>query len=310
MLAPRKRRPRLGVEELENRTVPSVVLYDAIGPPDQPNPIPGKILRIDAQSGKVTKIFQGAKGTTDGPNGSTLQGTGEAPGGPIAVAPGGTVLFEGAFAGKSGLFALNPSGHARPRLLDRNGVQALVTGPHGALFGITTLPNSEQQSIVRVNPKTGAPTRVFTAGLGDVLGSLAVTPSGTFLITANINNKNGVFQLTSGSATPTLLDGNADIAAVAAGPHGEIYALPGLGSTIADHLVRIDPTSGAETRLFQTTNSRDGFAPGVLVVEPNGTVLVTGSVGKKQGLLELNPSSGTVRQVAPVFADAMAVTGR
>jgi hypothetical protein len=317
---PRRFQPTL--EELQPRDLPSAVIYaDVAFANDTPglNEGPGRLLRIDAHTGAVQRLYAGAPGSTAGPSGSILVEPGaEIDGAPLVTTPGGQLLF----AGIAGLEIFNPkAAHPRPHLLHGNVfIQALAPGPHGAIYGIGGSIGGTSTDIVTINPSTGQFTTLWqdTAATGnDYLEGLAVLPTGRVIFSGSLHNggHNALYQLdpTSAQPSPTLLDNDPAITAVAAGPRGELYGLKAIrgahGAVYslsgADAIVRIDPSTGKETTVFQTSSAR--FDASILTSLSDGVLLVHGSFGKSRGIFEINVQGAPHAHLLAANVDAGAL---
>lgn len=174
----------------------------------------------------------------------------------------------------------------------------------GDLFGLTSLSGSPANSLVRINPLTGAVTTVGATGLSSIVeGDLAFNPINGLLYGME-DTSGGVrsfFQInpTTGAATVLGTFSNTiDYSAIAFDSAGTLFALNTLTSGTGNAVLStLNPTNGAILTSV-TTNVDLGALAGMAFDPFSGTgYIVDGGTGGTNSLYTLNIPTGTLTAV-------------
>ena len=254
------------------RNSDSTVIFAAIPAlPNFSNPMmpsfnPGSIVQIDPTTGQETTIWQGVANTSEGP------AFGE-----ILVESNGDLLFRGTSRGQTGVFQLNPSAaNPTPTLFDADSLlTSLAMAPNGNLYGAIPYqmnfsnpmsPVFTPGLIMQINSTTGQETTLWQGAAdntqeGPQPSGFAIGPNGILYFSAIISGQAGVYTLdpTVANPTPTLLDADPNVTALAFAPDGTLYAGTPVqtmlnGMTLAytpGSIIQIDTTTGQETPVWQ-----------------------------------------------------------
>ena len=205
----------------------------------------------------------GAKVTTRdiGPTGNDGCGS-------LALSPGGTLysMCDPTFGtqrlatidqntGRANLFGVPVRGLA---------VMAMAFGPNGTLYAVggcspdpvtfeCTLASPNDNSLYKVDPRTGAFTRIGSTGAPQLFMDLTFDPGGSMLGVTSTVNPSGTPAIlyridpTTGTATKLVnLVGSNLVMGLAFGRDGKLY---GTDNFADPGLYRIDPTTGFETAI-------------------------------------------------------------
>lgn len=148
--------------------------------------------------------------------------------------------------------------------------------------------------VVAINLSTGA-RRTVTSGLGEANGMTQLA-DGDLIVTVTLGSGAGVHRvdpetgerhlLTSSFATPN---------GAAVGPQGQVY----VGSTLLGAVFRVDPSTGATTRVAGQSTSLDDFD-----VRSDGTIVAATTLGF---IDELDPVTGRSRPLLSGHVGATSV---
>ena len=194
---------------------------------------------------------------------------------------------------------------------------SVAFSPNGKLLATANFDDSTV-SVFKVDASTGLLTPVTqttaaNADTGSEPFSVAFSPSGTQLATANFADKNvSVFSVdpASGQLTPVTQSSaaNADTTSapfwVTFSPNGKLLATANYDSSTVS-LFTIDPSSGQLTPVIQSsaTNADTGTGPFSVAFSPSGTLLATANyTAGTVSLFTLDPTSGQLTPVTQTTA--------
>lgn len=158
----------------------------------------------------------------------------------------------------------------------------------GQMFGLTTNASSPANSLVEINPQTGAAVIVGNTGLPFIVeGDLAFNPLNGMLygvgdVGSDFLHRN-FFSINPQTGTASIIsslpNNQTDYSALAFDGLGNLYCIDdGATSTSTAHLLRIDPATGAVLS-NQLTNQHLGSAVGMAIDLNSGLAYVADGGG-------------------------------
>jgi hypothetical protein len=235
----------------------------------------------------------------------------------------GQILYLATGAGSSNaqLFTINPSTAAATYVADITvgGFHVSMTGlafqpGTGVLYGVTSNGNNYSQTLVTINPLTGAATIVGGPGaLSGVVSDITFNQTGTMLfgwaanIGSNPNRAVTINLITGVAGSFGTSDGSTNGGAIAIDPISGTAYVSHQGSGGA--LQTLDTSTGSLTTGATMSGGTFGFALAAMAID-NASVIYALNIngGGGSGLMTLDPTTGVLTAIGslPNYSDAMA----
>jgi hypothetical protein len=288
---PAFRRPdsRLLLEELEDRTLPSV------NPGYLVAATSSAIYRIDPTTGAESLLLDGSSSSISG--GISW----------VAVEANGDIDV-GVF---SSVYRFDPSTGNITFLFGKRGTGPLAIDPKGDF--VEGIDGAIFEPIYRIDPGTGDVSVLYPVGdnvTGANVFSIVVEPNGYIDFEGEALHPDrlaGLLRLDPSTGDVTTLVGSdqTPFTAVATDPQGDLVAAASVydeaDQQVLYYIDRIDPTTGAVTQLLESSSSLTEISS--LAVEANGDI----DFATDLGLFRFDPSTGDVTALASGEFVAVAV---
>jgi DNA-binding beta-propeller fold protein YncE len=207
--------------------------------------------------------------------------------------------------------ATNP----RPIGVGADSLTGIAFAPSGALYGLTTFSGTPGNSLVSINPATGASTQIGFTGLPIAEGDLAFDPTSGLLYGMQDVSQNDrrlfTINLATGAGTSLGLLGASpgnDFSAMTFSPDGTLNVLSTGEGASPSRLLTVNKATAAT--ISSVDLSLDlGFTAGMDFHPLTGTLYVAdgGFNDGTDSLYTLNPATGAVTLIGPTgLADGLA----
>ena len=205
------------------------------------------------------------------------------------------------------LFDIDPATGvaSNPRSLGVTSLVGIAYGPGGTLYGLMTFAGTYGNSLVRIDPVTGATTLVGPTGFSNIFeGDIAYNPANGLLYGiedvpggGNVRNLFTIDPATGRGTVIRDLGFGGDPSALAFSPGGTLYVLNNVDDGPPDQLYVVDPATGIPSSPVNLS-SRLGFTEGMAFDPATGILYVAdGGDQGSNSLYTVNPATGAMTRV-------------